>query len=466
MLRTTSPQASLWEAILPSEVLGLPAELTMVDRLLDDPVFIQPFRAHFDPRCGRPSIPIDTYLRLMFLKHRYRLGYELLCREVADSISWQRFCRIPLGGRVPHPTTLVKLTRRMGEQTVDGLNQALLARAAEGKLLRTHKVRVDTTVIAANVAYPTDLGLLARAVDKLATTAKRVQAAGGAPRTRVRDRRRAARRRAHQVARAMRSRVGDAKQVVLEVTGQVARLAQAQLADARRVVTNARRALARGRPRPAGRLRAVVEELQTAIGRTQRVLDQAHTRLAGGMPDGASRLVSLHDPDARPIRKGRIGRPVEFGYKAQVLDNPDGIVLDHTVMVGNPPDAPLLAPAIGRVMARTGRVPGAVTADRGYGEARVDQELADLGVARVAIPRRGRAGPARQVVQHQRGFRRLVKWRTGCEGRISCLKHRFGWDRTRMDAIQGARTWCGHGVFAHNLVKISGLLEAKHHKPA
>jgi transposase, IS5 family len=56
----------------------------------------------------------------MFLKHRYGLGYELLCREVADSISWQRFCRIPLGGRVPHPTTLPRLTRRVGEQTVEG----------------------------------------------------------------------------------------------------------------------------------------------------------------------------------------------------------------------------------------------------------------------------------------------------------------------------------------------------------
>jgi IS5 family transposase len=165
---------------------------------------------------------------------------------------------------------------------------------------------------------------------------------------------------------------------VFEVTGQVAGLAEAQLADARRVVTNTRRALARGR-RPAGRLPAVVEELQTTIQRTRRLLDQAHTRLAGGMPDGASRLVSLHDPDARPIRKGRLGRPVEFGYKAQVLDNADGIVLDHQVMVGNPPDAPLLAPAIGRVIARTGKVPRAVAADRGYGEARVDQELADLG---------------------------------------------------------------------------------------
>ena len=459
MLRTTNAQRSLWEAILPGEALGLPAELTGVDRLLDDPVFIEPFRAHFDPIIGRPSIPIETYLRLMFLKFRYRLGYELLCREVADSISWQRFCRIPLGGRVPHPTTLVKLTRRVGEQTVEALNQALLARAAEHKLLRTHKLRADTTVIAANVAYPTDLGLLARAVDKLATTVKRVQAAGGATRTRVRDRRRAARRRAHEVARAMRSRTGQARQVVFEVTRQVARLAEAQLADARR-------ALARGRARPTGRLRALVDEFQTTIQRSQRLLDQAHTRLAGGMPEGASRLVSLHDPDARPIRKGRLGRPVEFGYKAQVLDNSHGIVLDHQVMVGNPSDAPLLAPAIGRVIARTGKVPRAVTADRGYGEAAVDQELADLGVVRVAIPRRGRAGPARQLVERQRGFRRLVKWRTGCEGRISCLKHRFGWDRTRMDGIHGARIWCGHGVLAHNLVKVSSLLEARHSNTA
>jgi transposase, IS5 family len=103
------------------------------------------------------------------------------------------------------------------------------------------------------------------------------------------------------------------------------------------------------------------------------------TRLAGGMPDGASRLIVLHDPDVGPLRKGRIGPPVEFGYKAQVLDNPDGIVLEHQVMVGNPPDAPLLAPAVRRVIARTGNVPRAVTADRGYGEARVDRQRASAG---------------------------------------------------------------------------------------
>lgn len=152
--------------------------------------------------------------------------------------------------------------------------------------------------------------------------------------------------------------------------------------------------------------------------------------------------------------------------KAQVVDNPDGIVCDHTVMLGNPPDAPLLVPAIGRVVARTGKPPGAVTADRGYGEASVEREVAELGVARVAIPRKGRAGPARQAVQRGRGFRRLVKWRTGCEGRISQLKHRFGWARTLLDGLQGAQIWCGLGVLAHNLVKAAALLTAKHPKAA
>src|SRR5213078_2742048 len=129
---------------------------------------------------------------LMYLKFRYRLGYESLCAEVADSISWRRFCRIPLDGRVPHPTTLMKLTSRCGEQAVAGLNEALWAKAAGAKLLRTARVRADTTVIAANVAYPTDVGLLAKAVVKLVRTVRRVQAAGGATGTKVTDRRRAA----------------------------------------------------------------------------------------------------------------------------------------------------------------------------------------------------------------------------------------------------------------------------------
>jgi IS5 family transposase len=102
---------------------------------------------------------METYLRLMFLKFRYGLGFESLCREVSDSITWRQFCRIGIDQPVPHSTTLMKLTTRCGSAAVDGLNEALLAKAIEAKVLRCNRIRVDTTVVPANVSYPTDSGL-------------------------------------------------------------------------------------------------------------------------------------------------------------------------------------------------------------------------------------------------------------------------------------------------------------------
>ena len=97
MVRTRAPQVSLWEAVLPEESLRLPEELAGVDALLDDSAFFAPFVPFFDPRVGRPSTPMEVYLRMMFLKFRYRLGYESLCREVAGSITWAAVLPDPAG---------------------------------------------------------------------------------------------------------------------------------------------------------------------------------------------------------------------------------------------------------------------------------------------------------------------------------------------------------------------------------
>jgi IS5 family transposase len=173
------------------------------------------------------------------------------------------------------------------------------------------------------------------------------------------------------------------------------------------VLHNGRRAVRRalsGRVR--GRLRRALGELAVTIEQTATVVAQSRSRLAGQMPDGATRLVSLHDPDARPIRKGRTDRPVEFGCKAQVLDNDDGIVLDYSVECGNAPDGRQLAPAIERVRQRAGRVPRAVTDDRGYGQSAVEHDVHAAGVRTVAIPRQVTTSLARKAVEHGRGFRR------------------------------------------------------------
>jgi IS5 family transposase len=107
---------------------------------------------------------MPTLLRLLYLKHRYGLGYQSLCKEVGDSIAWRRFCRIPLDRPVPHPTTVSKLVRRAGPGVIAQLNTALLAKLAADKLLRARKLRIDTTVVAADIDYPTDADLLEQAV--------------------------------------------------------------------------------------------------------------------------------------------------------------------------------------------------------------------------------------------------------------------------------------------------------------
>jgi IS5 family transposase len=195
VLRETDPQTTIWELLLPEEARRLPAELAAVDAYLDDERFIAPWRGLFSARLGRPSVPVDTLLRLLYLKHRYQLGYETLCREVSDSISWRRFCRIPLDRPVPHPTTLVKLVRRAGPEVIQELNAALLEKLAAGKLSRARKLRVDTTVVEADIDDPTDADLLEGAVRKLGGLVRRIKGRGAASRTRFRDRGRAAGRR-------------------------------------------------------------------------------------------------------------------------------------------------------------------------------------------------------------------------------------------------------------------------------
>ena len=128
MLRTINAEPTLWDGILPECCLGLPPGLAEVDRLLDDSRFFEPFVPFFSARTGRPSIPMETYLRMMFLRFRYKLGFETLYAEVADSIAWRRFCRIPLDTAVPHPTTLLKITARCGDSAISALNEVAQSR--------------------------------------------------------------------------------------------------------------------------------------------------------------------------------------------------------------------------------------------------------------------------------------------------------------------------------------------------
>src|SRR5512132_1410485 len=236
------------------------------------------------------------------------------------------------------------------------------------------------------------------------------------------------------------------------LTGEVARIARRTLKQVQVVARNAR--WARRRRPGDGRLARLVGELEETITATQRLLAQTDQRLDGNRVI-ADRLVSLSDPDARPIRKGKPGRPTEFGYSLLVAEDERGFIADHQLQRGNPPDAPQLVPAVARVAQVTGRVAGTVVGDRGFGTTANDRALAQLGVERIGLQRKGTLSAARATLERTRAFRRMRNWRVGIEARISHLKRSLGLRRTRLRRLPGATTWVGLGVFAYNLQRMT-----------
>jgi len=444
----------LWDEALPIEVKELPADLAALDRLLSDPelamVFLERWRREVMETGrlvlteGRPTIAMETYVRLMVLKQRYRWGYRSLVAEVSDSIHLRRFCRISLSDRVPDESTVRKLTRRIGPETVNELTRALIVEATRSKRFRPRAVRVDSTVIEADVKYPTDAGLASHGVEVLAREGRKLARLIGERKLRVRDRSRSMGRKLRAVTRTIRRRSGEAKKEVLALTGQTGDLLQKSVSEARKLAAAGRRR-ARGRGAKT-RLRAA-ERLEELADRCKKVVGQIRQRVAG--KPIKDRLVSLADPDARPIRKGKLGKPNEFGYVAQLAEVTEhtrtgarGLILPASTRSGNPGEDTLL-PDTTAELQRLGISIREVALDGGFNVGPTQEALEDLAPERVFIS--GRQQPGSKRTQ-----RRLQRYRTGAEGRISHLKRGYGLGRSRLKGDEGRQVWTGWAILAYN----------------
>ena len=285
-----------------------------LDDLLADPGLLAPIAARWERllaesgACagrGRPTIAMETYVRLMIVKHRSGWGYETLMREVSDSIHLRRFCRIGMSDRVPDESTVRKLTRRLGAEVVHEITRELIQKARREKRFRPRAARIDSTVVEADVRYPTDAGLADAGVRALAREGRKLAAKIGEKRTAVRDRSRAIGRKLRALTRSIRRRSGEAKAEVLALTAADREAARAdrsaRRASSPRPPAVARAVAARAR---SSRLRRALEEL---ADRCEKVTEQINKRVNGEKI--TDRLISLWDPDARPIRKGKLGKP-------------------------------------------------------------------------------------------------------------------------------------------------------------
>ena len=452
MLRLTDDQPSLWESFLPPDLFRMSEELVQVGRLLDDERFLAPFRERFATRVGRPTVPVATYLRMMYLKRRYQLGYETLVKEVHDSFTWRRFCRLSLEERVPDATTLIKLSHKYDEETLRDLNDALVLKLKERKVIRGKKLRIDTTVTEANIRYPTDTGLLADGVKVITRTVGKLKKLAKGVGKGFRNHNRKVKKMCLALSKVLKNRVSRSSPALVEAKKKILGVAEAVVAEARKVQVEV--GALRDKPLRVCRLSKQLDGWMEATG---KVMAQTRQVLAGQV-HLKERLVSIFDRKARPIRKGKLRVDTEFGRKVLIAETDHGIITTYQVLEENPPDTSLLKLAVRGHRRLFRKRLWAVAGDRGFYSRGNEAWLKKSGVKQVSIPVRGKASIEKRAEQKQSWFRRLQRFRAGAEGRISLLKRKFGLDRSLMRGRNGTETWVGQGILAHNLWQAARMI--------
>ena len=308
-------------------------ELTEVDRLLSTTELIRPFEAVFDPIMGRPGTPVDVYLRMMYLKFRWGLSYEEVEREVRERIPWRHFCHLSLQESVPDSTTLIKLNQRFGDALIGDLNKKLVKHLVKTKAIKPRKIRIDSTTVEAHISYPTDLGLIHQTVKTLTRSAASLG-------HKITNHVRATKKAVARLGASLKSKSKGRKKQLHKTLRAVAKLAADTVKQSQAVVEKLTKQC-------KGEMVQEMKRFKQQIVLGAKILQQTEQKLAGrkSIPH---RIVSFHDPEAAVIRKGKLGKPNEFGRTLQIVQDASGIILDTELYQGNPSDKTLLVPIVKR----------------------------------------------------------------------------------------------------------------------
>jgi IS5 family transposase len=400
-------------------------------------------------------------LRLLILKHVRNWSYQVLEREVRANLVYRNFTRIG-GGKMPDAKTMGRWGLAVGPEVIKRVHERMVKIAQDQGVVEGRRMRVDTTVIETNVHYPTDSSLLGDGVRVLIRTMKKITKIAGAAGTKLRDRSRSVKLRVLDIARAARSRAKQSSQKLKRAYGQLLNSTSRVVGQAKQfsaqIAAGVKQANTAKGQLKLDRLRHQIDEM---VPRVKQVMKQTRARIYRGDTHFEGKLLSVFEPSTEVIRKGKAGKPNEFGKMVKLQEAENQIVIDFEVYDKRPNDSDLLIPAIELHQAAIGRVPHLVAADAAFYSGKNEAAAKAKGVKRVCVPNRSTKSVERRREQKKRWFRNGQKWRTGCEGRISVSKRRHGLNRCRYKGKDGMKRWVGLGVISDNLINIGRAINEK-----
>jgi IS5 family transposase len=357
-------------------------------------------------------------------------------------------------GKAPDAKTMGRWSVALGPEVIHRIHDRIVEIARDQGVVAGRQMRIDTTVVETNIHYPTDSTLLGDGVRVLIRTMKKVVKLAGEG-TRLRDRSRSVKLRVLEIARAARAKVPQGREKLRRCYGKLLDATSRVVGQAKRFSEEIAQGLKRSTNTPQQlALESLRGQLDEMVPLVRQVMRQARARIFHGNTRSEDKIFSLFEPSTEIIRKGKAGKPNEFGKMVKLQEAENQIVVDYAVYDRRPSDSSILIPAIEAHEAKLGRPPRLLAADAAFYSARNEAAAKARGVKRVCIPNRSTTSPERKREQKKRWFRSGQKWRTGCEGRISVVKRRHGLDRCRYKGDPGMQRWVGLGVIADNLINI------------
>lgn len=455
MLRERYEQENLFETLLPFDMIQPDPELQAVSDFLDaHPQVLSCFteqalgRSKNSKTLGRPSESLEAVFRMLILRRRKTMGFRETSKIVNDSLTLRRFTRIYYES-VPTYSTLCRYDNLLTDDVLKQINEYIVQGAKNEKVTRGTKMRVDSTAVEADIHYPTDSGLLNDCVKVVSRLAKQCRELGLAAGEKTRDFTRSAKKQVLHIIKYARKRSEEGAAEFKNTYSQL-------IGIAKRCASNAAKLVESIPEQSIGKAASIRKRLEHMIPVAEQVIGQATRRvLKGEKLSSDEKILSIFQSDVYTIRKGKRGKPNEFG-KVLEIQQSDGKIITHwTIHDSNVSDAEGFVPAVKRHIETFGKPPNLAAGDRGYSSEDNENGAQALGVKRVCLPKRGRKSKERTEYEKQRWFKAGHRFRAGIEGTISVLKRRHGLNRCRNRGDNAFERWNGLAIIAYNLVTIA-----------
>jgi len=389
----------------------------------------------------------ERVLRSAVLKQIKEWSYRELRQRIHDGVGLRWFTRFDCDP-VPHFTALQKAIKSIRPETWRAINEILVQHAKDNKLENGKSMRVDTTVVESNIAYPVDARILwdtVRVLTRIMEASRKVLPEVNfifAKRTKR------AKKRCYAIAMAKGPQAGERRyklyQDLIQVSKEVFRMAGACSEQLR--TNDSIEAL------------GLRQQLEHYLKLASVAIDQCERRvLKGEKVPSSEKIVSIFEEHTDIIKRGKSKCPTEFGHKILVSSGKSGIITQYDVFRGNPGDNAMLSDTLLIHEKQYGRVPDNLCADRRFFSRDNEKAAYVAGVKRVSICKPGHRSMARQKIEKQLWFKLLQRFRAGIEGIISTLMRAYGLKRCLWKGWRSFQSYVGVSIVAFNLQKIAAL---------